>query len=104
MDNRAAVATPKREGKRSMVWIMFASGAALCWGVYGPALHKGQTMLGTPLEALSCAGVAYMPAAVRVPVLALGGIGGYNTGGFFWSTLGGAPGTVGAVCISGAFN
>jgi hypothetical protein len=103
MENRAAVASPKREGKRRMAWIMFAIGAALCWGVYGPALHKGQTLLGNPLKALLCVGVAYMLIGVLVPVLALGGIGGFNTGGAIWSGIGGALGAIGAVCIIWAF-
>ena len=37
-----------------MVWIIFALGAALSWGLYGPALHRGQVMLGSPC-ARSCA-------------------------------------------------
>ena len=28
-----------------MLWVMFAIGAALCWGVYGVILHKGQVAL-----------------------------------------------------------
>jgi hypothetical protein len=103
MENRAAVATPRKEGKRKMVWIMFAIGAALCWGVYGPALHKGQTLLGNPLKALFCVGVAYMLIGVLVPVIGLGGLGGFNSGGFIWSGIGGALGAVGAVCIIWAF-
>jgi hypothetical protein len=86
-----------------MVWIMFAIGAALCWGVYGPALHKGQTLLGNPLKALFCVGVAYMLIGVLVPVLGLGGISGFNSGGSIWSGIGGALGALGAVCIIWAF-
>ena len=33
-----------------MLWILFALGAALSWGLYGPALHRGQTELGNPPE------------------------------------------------------
>ena len=58
-----------------MVWILFAIGAALCWGVYGPALHKGQTLLGNPLKALFCVGIAYMVIGVLVPLLGLGQVG-----------------------------
>ena len=29
-----------------MMWIMFAIGAALCWGVYGPALGALREGLG----------------------------------------------------------
>jgi len=93
----------KQEGKRSMMWIMFAIGAALCWGVYGPALHKGQTLLGNPMRALFCVGVAYFLVGILVPVIGLGGLSGFNTGGSIWSTVGGALGAVGAVCIIYAF-
>ena len=31
-----------------MLWILFALGAALSWGLYGPALHRGQVELGNP--------------------------------------------------------
>ena len=86
-----------------MVWILFAIGAALCWGVYGPALHKGQTLLGSPLKALFCVGIAYMVIGVLVPLLGLGGLGGFNSGGSIWSGLGGALGALGAVCIIWAF-
>src|SRR5215470_10944646 len=100
---QSAVATPKREGKRSMVWVVFALGAALSWGVYGPALHKGQTILGNPLKALFCVGVAYFLIGILVPVFALGGISGFNTTGSIWSGAGGALGAIGAVCIIWAF-
>jgi hypothetical protein len=29
-----------------MLWILFALGAALSWGLYGPVLHRGQVELG----------------------------------------------------------
>ena len=35
-----------------MLWIIFALGAALAWGLYGPALHRGQVALGSPMRAL----------------------------------------------------
>jgi len=56
---RASVANKPAGGKRSMMWMIFAFGAVLSWGVYGVALHKGQTILGSPLKALLCVGVAY---------------------------------------------
>ena len=76
-----AVLNGKREGKRSMMWIVFVIGAVLSWGVYGPALHKGQTQLGNPLKALLCVGVAYFFIGVLEPVLALssqGGLSGFD--------------------------
>lgn len=103
---QVAVATKKKEGKRSMVWILFVIGAVLSWGVYGPALHKGQVTLGNPLKALLCVGVAYFLIGVLVPLAALssqGGVSGFNTGGSIWAGLGGALGALGAVCIIWAF-
>ena len=57
---------------RSIVhWVVFALGAALAWGLYGPALHGGQVKLGSPFRALLCVGIAYMAIGVVVPLLAL---------------------------------
>lgn len=87
-------------------WIAFALGAALSWGMYGPVLHKGQVALASPLRALLCVGVAYFLVGVLVPVAVLGGQGelrGFNSSGVTLSTLGGALGALGAVCIIYAF-
>ncbi len=92
--------------KKSMVWVLFAIGAALAWGVYGPALHKGQVQLGSPLKALLCVGFAYFLIGVLVPVVTLGSQGdlhGFNQGGSMLATIGGALGAIGAVCIIWAF-
>jgi uncharacterized membrane protein len=105
MEN-AAVASKSKERKHSMVWVIFAVGAVLSWGVYGPALHKGQTQLGSPLKALLCVGVAYFLIGVLVPVLGLssqGGVNGFNTAGSVWAGIGGALGAIGALCIIYAF-
>jgi hypothetical protein len=98
--------TKKAEGKRSMNWPIFVAGAVLCWGLYGPALHKGQVQLGNPLKALLCVGVAYFLIGVLVPVMGLttqGGLTGFNQAGTVWAGLGGALGALGAVCIIYAF-
>jgi uncharacterized membrane protein len=92
--------------KKSMLWIMFAVGAALSWGLYGPALHKGQTQLGNPMKALLCVGFAYFLLGVLVPVASLGpqgGLKGFNPGGTMGATIGGALGALGAICIIWAF-
>lgn len=89
-----------------MNWILFAVGAALSWGAYGVVLHRGQVALGNPLRALLCVGVAYFLIGVLVPALALqaqGELRGFNSGGVTFSTLGGALGAIGAVCIIYAF-
>lgn len=89
-----------------MLWIIFALGAALSWGLYGPALHRGQVELGSPMRALLCVGVAYFLIGVLVPVVTLsyqGELHGFTTKGSLAATLGGALGAAGAVCIIFAF-
>lgn len=89
-----------------MNWIWFVLGAVLSWGVYGPALHRGQVALGNPLRALLCVGVAYFLIGVLVPVLGLGAQGqlkGFTSSGIAAATLAGVFGALGAVCIIGAF-
>lgn len=90
-----------------MIWISFALGAVLAWGMYGPALHKGQVMLGNPYRALLCVGVAYFLIGVLVPIATLStapsGMGGFSMAGSVWAGVGGALGAIGAVCIIWAF-
>ena len=91
-----------------MHWIVFALGAALSWGLYGPSLHAGQVKLGSPFRALLCVGLAYFIVGVLVPLAALAaqgqlGMKGWNTGGFTQATLAGMLGAAGAVCIIYAF-
>lgn len=88
------------------MWILFALGAVLSWGMYGPALHKGQVQLGSPLRALLCVGVAYFLLGVLVPGVALaqqGQLRGFTTQGTISATLAGALGALGAICIIWAF-
>jgi uncharacterized membrane protein len=89
-----------------MLWIIFAVGAALSWGLYGPVLHQGQVDLKNPMRALLCVGVAYFLVGVIVPVIALssqGQLGGFTTKGSLLAGAGGALGALGAVCIIYAF-
>jgi len=89
-----------------MLWLVFVLGAVLCWGMYGPALHKGQVQLGSPLRALLCVGVAYFLIAVLIPAAALsagGGLKGFSAEGTLAATLAGSLGALGAVCIIWAF-
>jgi uncharacterized membrane protein len=89
-----------------MTWIIFALLAALSWGLYGPALHRGQVALGSPLRALLCVGVAYFLIGVLVPLVGLwyqGELGGFTMKGSTSATLGGALGAAGAICIIFAF-
>lgn len=89
-----------------MIWIIFALGAAISWGLYGPALHRGQVALGSPLRALLCVGVAYFLIGVLVPTIGLwsqGELNGFSMKGSLTAGLGGALGAIGAVCIIFAF-
>lgn len=89
-----------------MLWVAFALGCALFWGMYGPILHKGQVQLGNPLKALLCVGGAYFLVGVLVPVFMLapaGQLKGFSSAGVFNAGLGGALGALGAVCIIWAF-
>src|SRR5262249_40670535 len=100
-----------KEKKHSMVWVMFAIGAALSWGVYGAMLHQGQVKLGSPLRALLCVGVAYFLIGVIVPIAMMSSQGqlnsqGWNGAGATAATMAGAlggMGGMGAVCIILAF-
>jgi hypothetical protein len=89
-----------------MHWVTYVLGAVVFWGMYGPALHKGQVQLASPLRALLCVGVAYFLIGVLVPVIMLGAQGqlnGFNLGGTTMATAAGALGAIGAVCIILAF-
>jgi hypothetical protein len=89
-----------------MSWIWFVLGAVLSWGLYGPALHKGQVALGNPLRALLCVGVAYFLIGVLVPLIGLwsqGQLNGFTLAGSTTATVAGVLGAVGAVCIIWAF-
>ncbi|MGZ8845379.1 MAG: hypothetical protein ACXW3C_02850, partial [Pyrinomonadaceae bacterium] len=75
-----------------MLWILFALGAALSWGLYGPVLHRGQVELGSPMRALLCVGVAYFLIGVLVPVASLsmqGGLQGFTMKGSTSALIGG---------------
>lgn len=101
-----------KEKKKSMLWAIFAIGAALSWGVYGAMLHQGQMALGSAqhrgLRALLCVGIAYFVIGVIVPVIALASQGelkwqGFTAYGATTATAAGALGAIGAACIIWAF-
>jgi drug/metabolite transporter (DMT)-like permease len=98
--------TMEKGKEKSMVWIVFALGAAVSWGIYGAMLHQGQMRLGNPMRALLCVGVAYFLIGVLVPAAALasqGNLNNFNSGGTTTAILAGSLGAIGAVCIIYAF-
>jgi hypothetical protein len=87
-----------------IAWVAFT---ALCWGVYGPVLHKGQAaMSGSRLRPFLCVGLAYFLIAVVIPMFLLPTerSGEWTGPGSVWSLLGGAAGAAGALGIILAFN
>ncbi len=82
--------------------------AIVCWGCYGPVLHKGQAaMHQSRLRPFLCVGLAYFAIAVIVPELWLAGIpeaSAYTFWGTLWSLAAGAAGAIGALGIILAFN
>ncbi len=105
---KSELATKKPKAKP--LWIAIAIGVtALCWGSYGPLLHKGQVrMNGSRLRPLVCVGLAYFVIAVVVPLLLLPTFqesGGFqHVGGVMWSLAAGAAGALGSLGIIYAFN
>jgi len=96
--------------------IAFTLMTALCWGVYGPTLHKGQmAMAGSRLRPLLLVGLSYFLVAVLLPFLLLAVLPATNSlvhgdwstggvGGVMWSLAGGAAGAIGALGVIMAFN
>ena len=88
-------------------FILVGAGIALtilCWGSYGPILHKGQEALGgNKLKPWICVGVAYFIVAIIVPAIYLAYRGdlfqGWGFGGISWSLLAGIAGALGALGI-----
>ena len=90
-----------------MGWIAFVGVTVVCWGMYGPVLHSGQTALGaSPMRALLCVGLAYFVIGVLIPggVLTFQGeTGDFNTKGVSLAGLAGVVGALGALGIIYAF-
>ena len=80
----------------------------LCWGAYGPVLHKGQAaMHHSRFRPLICVGLAYFAIAVVVPEIWLSLAdepSKYTWSGTFWSLAAGSAGAIGALGIIMAFN
>jgi hypothetical protein len=98
-------------------WFMVILGIAttgICWGAYGPVLHKGQAkMAGSRLRPFLCVGLAYFAIAVVIPYWFLTnypepgtwlGPSGWLSVGAVWSLGAGALGALGALGIIYAFN
>jgi hypothetical protein len=81
---------------------------AVCWGAYGPVLHKGQAkMEGSRLRPFLCVGLAYFLVAVAAPLAMMPYFdepGGWRVDGSLVSLAAGAAGALGALGVIMAFN
>lgn len=97
---------PLQSHQRLMIPLSIAL-TAVCWGCYGPVLHKGQMkMAGSRLRPFLCVGLAYFAIAVVVPFILVPVFpepGAWAVSGTVWSLLGGAAGAFGALGIIMAF-
>src|SRR5690606_14153048 len=91
------------------VWQLLSIATVIvCWGAYGPVLHKGQAAMDhSRLRPLLCVGLAYFLIAVLVPyaLLLSGAVVEYSEfswatrDGVFWSLAAGSAGPLGALGI-----
>ncbi|HWA98991.1 MAG TPA: hypothetical protein VG713_10885, partial [Pirellulales bacterium] len=95
------------EFEQLVVVVAFVALTALCWGSYGPLLHKGQVaMQGSRLRPFICVGMAYFLIAVLVPLVlrtVVGDHGELSTAGVLWSLAAGAAGAFGSLGVILAF-
>ncbi len=93
-----------------MKWISalpFIALTVLCWGMYGPVLHRGQeAMEHSRMRPFLMVGFAYFVVGVVVPLIVLnttGEPGHWNARGILWSFGAGMAGAIGALGIILAF-
>jgi len=107
------VADPASERSRLATMVLrglFILMTALCWGSYGPVLHKGQVVMGgSRMRPFICVGLAYFAVAVVLPLIIqpafTAELGSWwAISGWFWSLLAGTFGALGALGIIYAFN
>jgi hypothetical protein len=102
-----AKAAGAKAGNAALMLLSIAM-VALCWGSYGPTLHKGQAaMQNSRLRPLLCVGIAYFAIAVCLPPIILSFVpeaGSFTMKGTMWSLAAGAAGAIGALGIIMAFN
>ncbi|TWT29406.1 hypothetical protein KOR34_52180 [Posidoniimonas corsicana] len=80
----------------------------VCWGTYGPTLHKGQAAMdNSKMRPLLCVGISYFVIAVLGSELILSVYpenSHWDFTGAVWSLMAGAAGALGALGIIMAFN
>ena len=92
-------------------WLAYTMLTVVSWGVYGILLHKGQVLMGDPIngryKAFLFVGIAYFITAVLAPLLMLmvrgAAFSGYTSNGSWWSLIAGVAGAIGAFGVLLAF-
>ena len=102
-------ANDEKENKNFGWMIASVALTALCWGAYGPVLHKGQAKMGgSRLRPFLFVGLTYFAIAVALPLILQSVMppdpGELNTVGILWSLAAGAAGAIGALGIIYAFH
>lgn len=85
------------------VYILFALGTALCWGLYGSVLGKARAFEGSPFKPYVFIGVAYLVWAIAGGFLAMklnGEPVTFTKGGMTWGFFAGTLGAWGAFCLT----
>ena len=83
-------------------WLLFALGPVCCWGAYGTAIHKSNSLLGEGLKTALLVGVAYFFLAVLIPGLIMwknGADWSFPAKGMMFGLLAGSLGAIGAICV-----
>ena len=83
-------------------WLIFALGTVCCWGAYGTAIHKSNSLLGEGLKTALLVGVAYFFLAVLIPGLIMWKNGiewSFPAKGMMFGLLAGSLGAIGAICV-----
>lgn len=106
-----ADATSRGRASSFFLQVLSIAMVGLCWGAYGPTLHKGQAaMMNSRLRPFLCVGLAYFLIAVLLPPLILAAnpepssFTNSKGVGTMWSVLAGTAGALGALGIIMAFN
>lgn len=103
-DEHATTAAPESNLLKVLLSVLTT---VVCWGSYGPLLHRGQVKMGNSrLRPFICVGLAYFLIAVLVPIFFLyqyGEPGRFGFLGTIWSLVAGALGAFGSLGIILAF-
>lgn len=107
-DEPGLIAKEAKKVGNFFLQMLSVAAVIICWGAYGPTLHKGQAAMdNSRMRPLLCVGLAYFLIAVvgSESILQIWPEeSAWKPMGTLWSLLAGAAGAVGALGIILAFN